>query len=89
MTLIVSPDVLSAHLSGEAVLLNLHDKSYYRLNETAAAVWAGFEKGETREAILASLLGRYDVPEAVATKEVDSVIDDMKQRRLLLEKSVD
>ena len=39
-----SPDVLVAHLAGEAVLLNLADKSYYRLNETAAAIWASLKR---------------------------------------------
>jgi hypothetical protein len=87
VTLSTSPDVLAAHLAGEAVLLNLLDKSYYRLNETAAAVWAGFEKGESRDQILDSLLQRYSVEKAVAEKELDSVIDEMKSRKLLVENS--
>jgi hypothetical protein len=87
VTLSTSPDVLAAHLAGEAVLLNLIDKSYYRLNETAAAVWAGFEKGESRDQILDSLLERYSVDQHVAEREVDSVIEDMKARKLLVENS--
>jgi hypothetical protein len=87
MTLSTSPDVLAAHLAGEAVLLNLIDKSYYRLNETAAAVWAGFEKGESRDQILDSLLDRYSVEKHVAEREVDAVIEDMKARNLLVENS--
>jgi hypothetical protein len=85
MTLSTSSDVLAAHLSGEAVLLNLRDKSYYRLNETAAAVWSGFEKGESREQILASLLEQYDIGAEQARHDVDRVIDDMKARKLLIE----
>jgi hypothetical protein len=85
MTLSTSSDVLAAHLSGEAVLLNLRDKSYYRLNETAAAVWSGFEKGESREQILASLLEQYDIGAEQAQHDVDRVIDDMKARKLLID----
>ena len=85
MPLSTSPHVLSAHLSGEAVLLNLLDKSYYRLNETAAAVWAGFEKGDSHEAILATLLSRYAVGTEQAETEMNRVIDDMKLRKLLIE----
>ena len=87
MPLSTSPDVLAAHLAGEAVLLNLLDKSYYRLNETAAAVWAGFERGDSRDQILASLLDEYLVEKDVVEKEVDSVIDEMKSRKLLVENS--
>ncbi|HEY0242788.1 MAG TPA: PqqD family protein [Gemmatimonadaceae bacterium] len=85
MTLSTSPDVLAAHLAGEAVLLNLLDKSYYRLNETAAAVWAGFEKGESRDQILAALIEQYSVEKDVVERELDSVIDEMKTRKLLVE----
>lgn len=87
MTLSTSPDVLAAHLAGEAVLLNLLDKSYYRLNETAAAVWAGFEKGDSRDQILAALLEQYSVEKDVAERELDSVIDEMRTRKLLVENS--
>lgn len=84
MSLSTSPDVLAAHLSGEAVLLNLEDKSYYRLNETAAVVWAGFERGDDRATILASLLETYEVDAADAEREMNSVIDEMRSRRLLI-----
>ena len=87
MPLSTSPDVLAAHLAGEAVLLNLLDKSYYRLNETAALVWAGFERGESRDQILASLIEGYVVERDVVERELDSVIDEMKSRKLLVENS--
>ena len=34
-----SADVLAAHLPGEAVLLDMETKNYFRLNETAAWIW--------------------------------------------------
>ena len=83
MSLATSPDVLAAHLAGEAVLLNLADKSYYRLNETAALVWAGVERGDDRAAILASLLESYNVEAEIAKREMNAVIDDMRARKLL------
>ena len=85
MPLTTSPDVLAAHLSGEAVLLNLLDKSYYRLNETAAVVWAGFENGDSHGVILDTLLSRYAVGTEQAESEMNRVIDDMKSRKLLIE----
>ncbi|HEX6575234.1 MAG TPA: PqqD family protein [Gemmatimonadaceae bacterium] len=87
MSLEPSPDVLAAHLSGEAVLLNLNDKSYYRLNETAAIVWAALEKGESREQILSSLTAQYDVAAEEAERDMDRVIGDMKSRNLIVEKT--
>ena len=69
------------------MLLNLHDKSYYRLNETAAAVWAGFEKGESRDEIVSSMLKEFAVDPETAAREIDQTIDDMKERGLLLDES--
>lgn len=75
-----SPDVLVAHLAGEAVLLNLADKSYYRLNETAAAIWASLESGESRDSILEHLLSRYEVNEGVARDELDRTLSEFVAR---------
>ena len=81
--MIPSSDVLVAHLAGEAVLLNLADKSYYRLNETAALIWSSIESGASREEILAALLKRYEVDEASAREQLDGVISDLVRRNLL------
>jgi len=87
MSFSTSRDVLAAHLAGEAVLLNLDDKSYYRLNETAALIWAALEKGEAKNDILAQLIEQFDGDETVISKELDIVIDDFKKRKLVVEKS--
>ena len=79
----VSEDILTAHLAGEAVLLDMDTKNYYRLNATAAEVWKGLEKGLDREAILAGLLERYDVDEATAMAEVDALVEALRDRRLV------
>ena len=85
MRITVSPDVLTAHLSGEAVLLNLEDKNYYRLNETAAAVWAGLERGDSHQEILSTLLSQYEVDEATASREMEAVISDFREKRLIVD----
>ena len=83
LNLVISPDVLTAHLSGEAVLLNLADKNYYRLNETAALVWSGLERGASREEIVTSLVNNYEVDDAEAEKQMDAVIDDFRAKNLV------
>ncbi|HMA20594.1 MAG TPA: PqqD family protein [Gemmatimonadaceae bacterium] len=85
MRISLSPDVLTAHVSGEPVLLNLVDKNYYPLNETAAAVWAGLERGETPDKILSTLLEKYDLAESEAAKQVDDVIADFRERKLIVD----
>ena len=88
MTLSTSPDVLAAHLAGEAVLLNLYDKSYYRLNETAALIWRALEEGKTRDLILEELMSLYEGEKTQIASELDLVIEDFKKRNLIVEKVI-
>ncbi|HUQ48056.1 MAG TPA: PqqD family protein [Gemmatimonadaceae bacterium] len=78
-----SPDVLVAHLAGEAVLLNLSDKRYYRLNESAAFIWKALERGESREEILASIVNEYDIDAATASDQLSDVVGGLVSKGLL------
>jgi hypothetical protein len=78
-----SPEVLAAHLEGEAVLLNMDTKDYFRLNDTAAWVWKGLERGLDRAGLLASLLERYEVPPSDAEAELDRLLEELASRGLI------
>ncbi len=76
-------DVLVAHLAGEAVLLDLRDKNYYRLNETAAFVWKAIENGSRRDEILTQIADEFEVAERDACREVDRLLSDFADRGLI------
>jgi hypothetical protein len=78
-----SPEVLAAHLEGEAVLLHMESKDYFRLNDTAAWVWRGLERGLDRDALIASLLERYEVSAEEAAAQLDGLLADLSQRGLI------
>jgi hypothetical protein len=77
------PDVLVAHLAGEAVLLNLSDKRYYRLNESAAFIWKALERGANRDQTLASIVDEYDVDAGTASTQLNAVIHDLVKKGLV------
>ena len=79
----VSKDVLTAHLEGEAVLLHLETKQYYRLNETAAAIWRGLEGGLDPADIVGRLVKDFEIDAATAEAEVERVLGDLRERGLL------
>jgi hypothetical protein len=79
-----SENVLAAHLAGEAVLLNLADKNYYRLNETAALIWSEIEKRSDREQIISRVVDSYDVSVEQAAAEIDEVLGELLSRRLIM-----
>ena len=80
---LVSPDVLTAHVDGEAVLLHAITKRYFRLNDTGAWIWRGLEAGLRADALLDHVRARFDIDEPTARAEIDRVIAELHERDLL------
>ena len=80
----VPDDVLTAHLEGEAVLLHMETKDYFRLNETAAVVWKALERGRDRAAIVAELVDGFDIDAAEAAEELDRLLAELAGRGLVV-----
>lgn len=79
-----SPDAMAADLEGEAVLLHLGTRRYFRLNETAAAVWALLEEGVGEpEALAARLCDRFEVERDLAGSEVARLLEELEARGLV------
>jgi hypothetical protein len=83
MTYLIPDDVLAAHLEGEAVLLDLKTKHYYRLNATAALIWKGLEQALEPPQIVDALVAEFDVDAAIARAEIDRALGDLRARGLV------
>lgn len=58
--------VTSTFDEGEGVLIDLENRRYFQLNETAMAIVRGVSEQTSRDALVASLVDRYEVsPETV------------------------
>ena len=80
----VAGEVIAAELEGEAVLLNLGTRAYFRLNPTATLVWQGVERGQDRAALLDELCASYEVERDTASLELDRVLGDLEARSLIV-----
>jgi len=79
-----STDAIAAQLEGEAVLLHLGTKRYFRLNETAAEVWAALEAGVGDPRGLTDwLCERFDVTPEEAGAEVVRLLGELEARGLV------
>lgn len=87
MVLQISADVLTAHLEGESVLLDMANRSYFRLNPTASEIWKELEAGKNRDEIIDILAARYDTSRETLSAGVDDTIDQLVCRKLLRETS--
>ena len=84
MSHIIPDDVLTAHLAGEAVLLDLKTKQYYQLNATAARIWQGLEQGLEPPRIVDALVDAFAVDAATAQAEMERVIEQLRARGLVM-----
>lgn len=84
-----SDDALTAHLEGEAVLLHIGTKQYFRLNRTGAHIWKELEAGASAERITQSLVDAFDVPPAEAAEAVNALIAELVAHKLVRETTDD
>jgi hypothetical protein len=80
-----SPDVLVSHLEGEAVLLHMGTKRYFRLNRTGAHIWKALEGGADSDAIARSLVEEFEVSISEAEVAVRTLVEELVESRLLRE----
>jgi len=80
---LIPDQVLTAQLEGEAVLLDLQTKSYYRLNATAARIWKGVEDRLEPSQIVNVLMDEFAVARTTAQAETERTLHDLQARGLL------
>lgn len=68
---------------GEGILVDLHTKRYYQLNETAMVVWRGLEQGKTKDEIAADITSSYEVALEKAVLSVERIVDNFQTYKLV------
>ena len=76
-------DTLFATLSDGAVVLDIHTKKYFSLNDTGARVWALIRQGLAVEDIISALLDEYDVSRTAACQAVTSLVKSLAAEKLI------
>jgi hypothetical protein len=83
----IPDDVLTAHLDGETVLLNMATKRYFHLNGTGQRVWQLLESGSDVDAISASLCNDFDVDQETASAEVQLLLQAFEDLGVVQERA--
>lgn len=77
------PNVLTARLAREAVLLDLAQKKYFQLNDSASVAWDALAEGASPDEVVRRLLATFDVPEAEARAAVETLLATLRAHGLL------
>ena len=77
-------EVASKVIDGEAIIINLANGVYYSMDKVGAFVWDRLQEGHTLDAVIASVIGAYDVPREQAESNVRDLVEELVQENLVV-----
>lgn len=79
----VAPDVVSADMGGEEVILNLTTGIYHGLNEVGTRIWALIEQPCSVARIHEALLAEYDIDSDTCLQDLQMLLADLAKAKLI------
>ena len=76
------PDMLSAEIGGEAVMMSIEKGAYFGLNPVATRIWDLIEQPKSLSELIAAIFGEYDVSAEQCEADVREFTVDMIERGL-------
>lgn len=70
--------VLVREIEGQAVVLDLHSRQYFSLNETGLRVWQLLSRGDSLGAMLAALQVEFDAPPELQRSDVEELLASLE-----------
>jgi hypothetical protein len=74
------PDMLSAEIGGEAVMMSIEKGAYFGLNPVATRIWDLIEQPKTVAELIDVINEEYDVEPAQCEADVQGFVADMIER---------
>ena len=79
----ISDDVHSVRMDDQVIVADMRSGRYLGLDDVGARVWDLIGEGATCTCIVERLSGEYDVPGDVLERDVQRLLQDLLQRRLV------
>ena len=79
----IHPDVVFRVLEDGAVLVDLASNQVFELNTTGALVWERLAQGGSPEAIVETVVARFDVDEDTARRDIAELLVALTSRGLV------
>ena len=76
------PDVISADMDGEVVMMDIVSGKYYNLGTTGGVIWGLLETPKTLSGIVEDLMAQYDVDRKTCESQVEAFLESGMKRGL-------
>jgi hypothetical protein len=84
MRVTVSGEVVVRDLGGEAILLDLDTSTYFGLDAVGTRIWHLLAEHQSTDTIVPLLLQEFDVDEHQLRLDVDTLVMQLLEKRLLI-----
>ena len=79
----IARDVLGSEIGSEVVMLNLHDGTYYGLDDVGAEIWRLIQTPTTIDGIVTALVRTYDVDANRCRTDAIALLENLAERGLI------
>jgi len=86
MTYKVNNNLLSQQVGPELLFFDADKALVHSLNSTATEIYTMIKGGKTTEVILNKFLDNYDVDKTKAKKDIDLILRELLQKKIIFEK---
>lgn len=83
----ISDEVLTQEISGETVLLDLSQESYFGLDTIGTRIWQLLQEQKDLAEIKAILLNEYEVEEQQLQKDLGDLVEQLLEAELIVPNS--
>ena len=83
MSLAIRANLSTQQIDGELVILDKANSQIHQLNSVASFIWQQIEMGLDAQAIVKKLTQLYEIDAAVAYTDLDKVLQQFKDLKLL------
>jgi len=78
-----NPDLISADMDGDLVMMSVEQGTYYGLTGIAPQIWIALEEPKTANELFDALFPQYDVKSETLRRDIDSFLEEMLKNKLL------
>jgi hypothetical protein len=78
-----NPEMVSADMDGEVVMMSIEDSAYFGLNAVGSDLWEALESPISITALCQRVIKKFDVDAKTCELDVMELLTDLRQRKLV------
>ena len=79
----ISSEILTQEVSGETVILDLKNESYFGMDEVGTRIWKLLQQEKDIQSITEAMLDEYDVEEKQLGKDIQALLSQLNEAGII------